>query len=391
MHNACMRVLFSSVGAIGHVYPMVPLAQALARHGHEVRWASSPDLCPTIEQTGISAFPAGMTAATRKARRDERIKELAKLSPDQLTDELAPWAFGELMAPAMLQDLLPVVREWQPALIVHDSMEFAAPVAAAHVRAIHVAHSFGPLSPEHRIAAIAERVTPLWQRVGLEPMPYGGLYDHLYLDIYPPSIQPARGDHVSHCQLLRPTAYPSADGTELPPDLAVEPERPLIYVTFGTEVPDQRALQLVIDAVAGLPVRVLATIGAHGDPGAFDRQRPGVVVERFVPQAAVLPRAAAVVSHGGSGTVLATLAAGVPQLCIPYFADQPLNARAISGAGAGLTLEIDTLDGHDVAQAVTRLLTEPGFAERSAALAAEITQMPSADDIAAKLAELVAN
>ncbi|MEU9848203.1 nucleotide disphospho-sugar-binding domain-containing protein [Streptomyces sp. NPDC047985] len=48
--------------------------------------------------------------------------------------------------------------------------------------------------------------------------------------------------------------------------------------------------------------------------------------------------ASAVVCHGGSGTVHGARAAGVPQVCVPLFADQPYNARLVTEAGAGLAV-----------------------------------------------------
>ena len=387
-HGVRVRVLFSSIGAVGHVYPMVPLAQALASAGHEVRWACSPEVCPMIDQAGIQTVPAGMTMVSRQGHRDDLRAEFATLTPDEQTDRMVGWMFGELLAPAMLDDLLPVVRAWRPALLVHDSMDFAGPIAATAVDAVHVTHSYGPLSPEHRIAAISDRVVTLWESVGSEPRPYGGLYDHLYLDIYPPSMQAAGGSQVGRRQLLRPVPYPPSDGTNRSAALFDDRDRPLVYVTFGTEIPDDGPLRLVIGAIRDQDVRVLVTVGSQRDPDAFGPQPRNVVIERFVPQAAVLPHAAAVISHGGSGTVLAALGAGVPQLCLPFLADQPLNARAVSDAGVGIALDVSTLDDKQVADALSRLLTEASFGQRARSVASEIAQMPSPDEVASAIVEL---
>ena len=85
---------------------------------------------------------------------------------------------------------------------------------------------------------------------------------------------------------------------------------------------------------AGLDV--IATAGAM-DPVTVPRPdgpRAGRIrVERFVPQGAVLERAALVASHGGAGTVIAAGAVGVPQLMIPLGADQFDNARAFALQG----------------------------------------------------------
>ena len=94
-----------------------------------------------------------------------------------------------------------------------------------------------------------------------------------------------------------------------------------------------------MDAVAQLPVRVLVTIGRQADPARLGPLSANVHVERWVDQARVMPHASALVAHGGAGTTLAALAAGVPMALLPLSADQPLNARRMVGLGAGLALE----------------------------------------------------
>jgi UDP:flavonoid glycosyltransferase YjiC (YdhE family) len=383
-----MRVLFSSIGVVGHVYPMVPLARALLAAGHEVRWATSAEMTPTIAQAGIPPVAAGLSSAEWREGRNRRMRDLAHLPPGERTDQLVAWMFGETLAPVMLRDLLPLVRSWSPAVVIHDTMEFAAPIAASAIGAVNVAHAFGPLTLEHRMLAIAASVTPLWEKIDTDPSPYGGVYDHLYLDIYPSSVQPSSGSHVLRRQPARPVPYaPPSD--QLPPTLA-DDGSPLVYATFGTELPDQRALKTVVEAISPLQVRLLVTVGPSGDPGAFGPQPENVTIARYVPQTAILPHASAVISHGGSGTVLAAMAAGLPQLCLPQFADQPLNAAAVAGAGAGLALQADALHPHDtIRESLTRLLTEAAFRSRALALRNEIMSMPSPEAIAALLPQFV--
>jgi UDP:flavonoid glycosyltransferase YjiC (YdhE family) len=389
-----VRVLFSSVGAAGHVYPMVPLARALLANGHEIRWACTAELCPVIDRAGIptvTTVHVDLALAEGREGRAQRMAEIAQLPPERRDDYLFPWVFGEVLAPAMLRDLLLVVKEWRPHLVVHDHYEFAGPIAATAVGAAHVTHSLGPLTPEHHVSSAGAAVSTLWKAAGCDPRPYGGLYDHLYLDIYPPSIQRTGGDQVGRRQLLRPAPYPPAESTDLPTALSVNPDRPLVYVTFGTQLTRYETLRLVIDAISRLKVRLLVTIGAQGKLDTFGAQRPGVAIERFVPQTSVLPHASAVVSHAGSGTVLAALGAGLPQLFLPYHGDQAVNAQAVSDTGAGLALDIDPLDDdqavQEIGQAVARLLDEPEFAERAGHVAAEIADMPPPDQVASVLTE----
>ena len=382
------RVLFSSVGAVGHVYPMLPLALAMVRAGRDVLWACSSDLGPAIERAGVPTVAAGLTIAERQAHLSQRSPQLEQLSPDQRALAIAPLLFGEVVAPKMIEDLRTAAQRWRPDLLIHDSMEFAAPIVAAGLGVPNVAHSFGPLTPEHRIVAISDRVAALWSEAGLEPRAYGGLYDHLYLDIYPPSLQPTRADHVPRRQHIRPVPMPAESAAAWRWPSPTGWDDPLVYVTFGTEVLDDRPLRLVLEALAEQPLRLVMTVGSHRNPEAFGRPPANVVIERFVPQMAILPHAATVVSHGGSGTVLAALSLGLPQLCLPYFADQPLNARAAADAGAGLALDIGSLNCSMLDEAVWQLLTQGRFKENAARIACEISAMPDPNDVASCLVNL---
>jgi MGT family glycosyltransferase len=145
----------------------------------------------------------------------------------------------------------------------------------------------------------------------------------------------------------------------------------------------------VVEAISPLQVRVLVTVGLRGDPEAFGSQPENVTIARYAPQTVILPHASAVISHGGSGTVLAAMAAGLPQLCLPQFADQPLNAAAVADAGAGLTLQVNALDHDTIRESVTRLLTEAAFQSRALALRNEIMNMPSPEAVATLLPKLV--
>jgi UDP:flavonoid glycosyltransferase YjiC (YdhE family) len=94
------------------------------------------------------------------------------------------------------------------------------------------------------------------------------------------------------------------------------------------------------------------------------------------------------VSHAGSGTVLATLAMGLPQLCLPQGADQFLNAAAVSTAGAGISLSPGDAVADDVRDAVCRLIADPSFREVAGRVSDSIAAMPSPDDVAALLESL---
>ena len=298
--------------------------------------------------------------------------------------------FGAIMAPAMLADMVPVALEWRPDLVVTDAAEFAGHIVAAELGVPSVTKGFGVLLPERRVAAAGDEVAPLWRLRGLEPRPYGGSYDHLYLDIYPPELA-SRTDagHVSCIQLLRPDTVDGQLDASLPLPLPdARADAPLVYVTMGTVFNNPEPIRVVLAALHELDVRVLVTVGPSGDPASLGTQPAHVRVERYVPQTLVLPHCDVVVSHGGSGTVLATIALGLPQLCVPQGADQYLNAAAVSSAGAGFSLMPGEAGVDAVRDAVSRLLGEASFRDVARGVSASIAAMPSPEAVAAVLESL---
>jgi len=383
-----VRVLFSSMGLVGHINPLVPLARALAARGHEIRWATGPDGCARVEQAGFDAVPAGITQAERWAEMDRRYPEIAELPPQQRPDAMFPKLFGAISAPPALAHLLPLVRAWRPALVINDAAELASPIAAAAIGVPHATHSFGALLPEHRVRAGGEEITALWQAQGIQPRPYAGLYDHVYIDIYPPSMQPPGDDHLGARRYLRPVPFAGATDQRLDDAILERTGKPLVYLTFGTVFNDYPAFGVAVAGIHDAGVGAVVTVGPAADPAALGPQPSRVVVERYVPQTLLLPECDAVASHAGSGTALAALSMGIPQLCLPQAADQFLNAAAITRAGAGISIAPQDIDRTGVAAAIRRLLDEDHYRDAARRIADEIAAMPSPDEVAAEVETL---
>jgi UDP:flavonoid glycosyltransferase YjiC (YdhE family) len=384
-----MRVLFTSPSGLGHVHPMVPLARATVARGHDVLWATPADGVGHVERTGIPAVATGPADLPGPAEVRRRYPELDALPLIEAPDVMFGKIFGALAAPQILPDLVAVAREWRPDLVVADAAEFAGHIVAAEFGIPSVTKGFGALLPERRVRAAGEEVAPLWRSRGLEPRPYGGSYDHLYLDIYPPEFETQAAPHVPHRQLLRPVADDGHVATSSPlplPDASAG--APLVYLTMGTVFNNPALFQVVLAALSELEVRVLVTVGPDGDPAILGPQPQRVRVERYVPQALVLPHCDVVVSHSGSGTVLATATQGIPQLCLPQGADQFLNAAAVESAGTGICLMPGDCNPDTVRDAVVRLLVEPSIRDAAGRISMSIASMPSPDDVAAVLETL---
>ncbi|HVE62946.1 MAG TPA: nucleotide disphospho-sugar-binding domain-containing protein [Mycobacteriales bacterium] len=113
----------------------------------------------------------------------------------------------------------------------------------------------------------------------------------------------------------------------------------MVYLTLGTVFNAASVLRTAVGAIAELPVRLLVTVGPRGDVDAVGPVPDHVHVGRSVPQTHLLEHCKVVVSHAGSGTFLGSLAAGLPQLCLPEGADQLLNAADGARVGAAPTLQ----------------------------------------------------
>lgn len=383
------KILFTSPAALGHVHPMVPLARAMTTLGHDVLWVLPAGGVRHVESAGIRAVAAGPEGQPNPVEVRRRYPEMDDLSPRDVPDVLFAKVFGAITAPSMLEDMTRVASEWRPDLVVVDAAEFTGHIAAVELGVPSVTKSFGPLLPERRVAAAGDEVAPLWRSRGLEPRPYGGSYDHLYLDIYPPALQPALPAYIPRHQLLRPVADELHDDTSIPLPLPPRSDAPLVYVTMGTVFNNPEPMRVTLGGLDGLDARVLVTVGPKADPAVLGEQPAHVRVERYVPQNRVLHHCDVVVSHAGSGTVLSALTLGLPQLCLPQGADQFLNADAIAAAGVGISLMPDEADADAIGDAVARLLDDGSFRDAAGRVSASIASMPSPDDVAAVLETLL--
>lgn len=386
-----MRVLFSSTPALGHAQPMLPLARTLRDRGHDVVWATAEPSRPRVEAAEIRTTRAGPTALERFGEFRSRWPEAASLRGEALAEFMFPRLFGDVGTEKMFGDLMAFTDEWRPDLVVSEAAEFAAPVVARARGVPQVTHGFGLVIPAERVAAGAQQSAALWDAVGLEPRPFGGCYDYLYVDIYPPSLQPGDLSHVGRIQRSRPESLTRVEGDELPATArdAIRRGRAIVYLTFGTVFNANPQFEAAVAAAARFPdVLTVVTVGPNGDVDGFGPQPDHVHIARYIPQSDLLEHSAAVVSHAGSGTFLGALAAGVPQVCLPQAADQFRNAAACVHAGAGVALVGDEATVDAVEAAIRHVLDDPTVRTSARRLAAEIASMPGLDDVSQALEAL---
>lgn len=295
------------------------------------------------------------------------------------------WRFATFEAPAKVGALRDVVERWDPDVVVYESADLAAPLVARALGVRSVHHSFGRMVPVACFAQAAEEVEPLWRDAGLEPEPHCGAFGGLYVDICPPSFQTEGPPAGTPVELEQPR-FPPPLGATPPAWLEALRDRPLVYVTLGTVVNTVEPFRVLLDGLAGLDVNVAMTVGRESDPAELGPLPANAIVERYVPQELLLPHASVVVAHGGSGSILATFAHGLPTLLVPQGADQFENAGRCAELGAGLVLMPGEVTAAAVRARVATLLADVSYRERAAALATEIASMPSPHEVAARIA-----
>jgi UDP:flavonoid glycosyltransferase YjiC (YdhE family) len=360
-----MKILFSSGPLYGHVNPMLSLALAARRAGHDVVFATARDLAAHVERFGLAVWPVGLTHAEAGGSRH------------------GAWLnyFAQAAVPRAAE-LVPRALQWRPDLVVHEETELAGPAVATLCDARHVVHGLG-MVPSMRIwpafAEAAARIGAPW----LQPSDLTArLVDATYLRLSPPSLQPEMPPSWRHVQPLRPVMAPPGARERLPFDLNVLPFEHSIHLTLGTVFTHGTAvLREAIKGLRDLGCNVIVAVGPDGDPDAFGPQPLHVRIERYVPHALLLPRCRLVVSQGGAGVMFGALGLGLPQLLLPQGADQFVNAEALARSGAGEVLGPAEAAAARIAASASRLLADVRFTRAARTVQAELAAMPDADAV----------
>ena len=378
-----MRALFSSTRGAGHFNPLVPFARAFERAGHEVLVAGPPDLAGPVESAGFRFSQFDPPPDDELGPVWARVPELP---PEEANAAVVGEIFGRLNSTAALPRLRETCERWRPDVVLRDPNEYGSALAAELHGIPHARVAIGLASTEELGMGLAAGAVDAIRRAeGLPPDPDADvLRGSPYLSVFPASLDEGE-QPVTH--RFRDPAW-EEPAAALPDWWPGREDEPLVYVTFGSVAggfPQALpAYAVALQAVAELPVRVLLTVGRDLDIGALPGAPSNVRIERWVPQQDVLGHAAAAVVHGGSGSTLGAIAAGVPLVVVPLFADQPQNARRVAEVGAGLAVEPNRDDPAATAEplrdAIRAVLRDPSYGERARALAGELRGEPPVDE-----------
>jgi UDP:flavonoid glycosyltransferase YjiC (YdhE family) len=174
--------------------------------------------------------------------------------------------------------------------------------------------------------------------------------------------------------------------TPLPDDLKRwlddHPKRAVVYVTFGSMAKlSTDRLRMLVSAFSALDAPVLWAGGPCSNAVPTLSLPKRVRIETFVPQRSVLSHNAvgACVTHGGSGTVLECLAAGVPMVVMPLMWDQPYNAQFVEDLRAGIRLDWRHFSGPTFMQTLQSVLLSSQYRQRASSIAAELRSQRGSD------------
>ena len=374
-----MKILFTSTAGLGHLYPLLPLARAARDAHHQVLFAVPVGAVEVVRRLGFSVLATSDGDPPRET--GEFWKGLAGQS-DANTYVFAG-LFGRLRVQGALERTRSVVEDYAPELVISECLEFAGSLVAESHGIPQVSVGVGSLGLSGlRTGPLVDELNRWRSSMNLPAVEAPPWQRHRFATWLPDVLQGAGPGPVMHAVQYRyedaePTGSLSLPSTWL---------RPRVYATLGSAAPAQAGTAAIYRAVlAGLAeceADILFSIGSL-DPATLGPVPSNVTVMHYAAQRDAMS-ADAVVSHGGSGTTVATLAHGLPSVTVPLFADQPHNAAQLQAAGLGVTVEPRNVTD-ELPAAVARVLDDASYRRRAQGVAASMALTPTADDILAGL------
>ncbi|MDQ3547637.1 MAG: glycosyltransferase, partial [Chloroflexota bacterium] len=287
-----------------------------------------------------------------------------------------------IQAHAMVPDLLDIIDDWRPDVLLRDFLEYGG-LVAAELRGIPHA-STGPIhfQPPDVYAATLEGLATLRASFDLPPDPDGAsMFRYLVLAPLPRRWVPPDATVPPTMHFLRPEPFNASGDERLPAAVTTLPsDRPLVHASLGTINNDVPGVYEAI--LAGLrkePLNLVLTIGRERDVADFGPQPATVIIERYVPHELLLPRCDAMLTHCGFNSIMACLTLGLPMVGVPITADQPRNAQRLAELGAAVIVHADDRTPEAFRAATSEVLANPSYRRSAEALRDEIVAMPGSE------------
>ena len=373
------RILWLNWSGGGNLPPSLGIARVLTERGHQVAFAGRSEMVPRVKTAGFRAIE--ITQAYAQVNRYPQGHFMTR-------------AACYLTSPAVEEQVRSIVAAEAPDIVLLDAMFPAALAQAANFKQSTVVfvHTFvfRQLDMWRKMIATLDGMR---QQAGFAALPP---LDELWRTrdrIVSTSLSafdaaPAPGwDLVRHAgpvledekfAVPTPLPWPESDST------------PLVLVSFSTGFEQRNVdkVQRALDALADLPVHVVATTGGIVAPNEVASPANAVVLN-YAAHDPILQRAALVVTHGGHGTAMRAMRHGVPMVVIPGLAgDQPFVAAAVQEWGAGRALPGDA-DTDAMRAAAQEVLSAPSFRRTAREKSALLTGIDGAANAANEVEALL--
>lgn len=372
-----MRVLITSVGAAGHIFPLVSIAHALRAAGHEILWATPA--AELVSQTGLPAFDSAPDADIMEiyGKVMTELGYVLQFGRDEYAKTIPMTA--QMMAgfaEPVVDRTVEVAQDWRPDLVLHDELDAVGPLVAGKLGVPAVDQVLSVCAYRDIREQTRQHLDDAYDRHGVTGQPEKSAV----LDTRPPSMR----RHDFGGWSMRCLPYNSSG--VLPRWLVQEPARPRVAITFGTTIPAFTGLDAfrpMIEAAGQVDAEFVLASG-DADLSVFGELPGNVRGAGWVPLNALLRTCTAMIHHVGGGTALHGLDAGVTHLTLPGTADSWQVSEVITERGLGVEATPAEVD----ADLIRTVLFDPSMRAAAAEVKAEIGAMPTPADLVPRLVAL---
>jgi MGT family glycosyltransferase len=381
------RILFSVPPLTGHLNPALAVAECLVEQGHQVAWAVHAKQIRDKLPARAWVYPLDAEDVDGPGIADPKVRGLESVRLF-FEDYTLP------IAERMLQPLEASARSFQPDVMVVDHQLPGGALVARKLGLpwasfVTTTASILKMSPmvdawvANQYRALQSRYLPaelIVERPDFSP--------HRVLVF---STETLMGD--AHARVEAPYRFvgpAKGDGrrkVDFPWDW-LQADKKKLLISLGTVSRDRdtRFFEVMMAALAELP-EVQAVMVA---PESLAAQAPAnVLVRDYVPQLELLDRVDAVICHAGHNTVCEALSRDLPLALAPIRDDQPVIARQVIDAGAGLFIRHGKVSPAVAKSTIEKLLSTPELVENARRLGADLRAAPGAAGAAEAVLELV--
>jgi vancomycin aglycone glucosyltransferase len=350
-----MRILLSTIGSRGDVQPLVALGVQLKTLGQEVRLCVPPDFREWIEGLGMPVTPIG-----------PEVRSTGKASP--MADPPTPEQIRQMMEGTVATQFETITAAAQGCDLIMGAtaLQIAAPSIAEKMGIPYIFAAYCPAvvpSPHHAPPVLpglgdkpvtmsdyselwakdAQRWNAQWRdilnshrtRLGLSAV--GDVHGHILTEQPWLAADPilAPWPDPADKAVFQTGAWVLNDERPLSPELEafLDAGDPPVYFGFSSIRAPENVSQVIITSARALGRRVIVSRG-WADLSLMDDEPDCLAIGETNLQT-LFKRVAAVVNHGGAGTITAAARAGTPQVVIPQHYDQFYWAQRVQQLGIG--------------------------------------------------------